>query len=240
MALLCWSGGCDSTLLLYKLLKSGNKNVRTIAINHHAIDAYIQNRTSRMMILRKLARRWLKVKEHTELNIRPDCGGDWTHRSMGQPSIWQFNAITYLGEKENLYLGYIKPDCIWHYRTELFTIFENVCRISDRSGKLLLPLEWYSKGDVIKELIKVGLDKLVWWCEKPASENDFKPCGKCPPCKTVISARIALSRHMQSDIIETITDPIDQTEEKSETKETGIEVCEKNLSLGPHNCKNNS
>lgn len=232
MALLCWSGGCDSTLILYKLLKAGNKNVRTISINHHQIPAKFQNKTSRMMILRKLAKQGLKVKEHTELNINYDCGGNVSYHNMAQSSIWQFNAMVYLGEKENLYLGYIKPDCIWHYRTELYNLFGNVCRITGRTGKLETPLEWYTKEDVIKELANVGLENLVWWCESPNGEHDFKPCGKCVPCKTVSAAKNDFKKSKQLDVFEGITDLLDQPSE-----EKAKEVTEKPLTLGPHNCK---
>ena len=141
---------------------------------------------------------------------------------MGQPPIWQFNAVTYLGEKENLYLGYIKPDCVWHHRTELFGLFKNICDITGRTGKLEIPLEWFSKDDVIRELTTVGLEDLVWWCEKPDGETDFKPCGKCPPCKTVEAARVVLKKEKKTGEIGGITDLVDRELEKTEKKDEPV------------------
>lgn len=193
MALLCWSGGCDSTLLLYKLLKSGNPNVRTISFNHHGVGAQFQNRTARGAILKWLSNKGLKVKDHTELTINADYGGHITRPDgLGQPTIWQFNALSYLNKDENLYLGYIKSDCIWHYRTQLFDLFNNACQMLHYTGSLMMPLEWETKSDIIESLTSIGLDKLVWWCEGVGYSIGSEPCGNCSTCREIKAARFLI------------------------------------------------
>lgn len=179
-----WSGGCDSTLMLLDLVKEASQNspIRTISINHECIGG--KGRSARLQIRAILEARKLPITfseidiKDGEKNVCMQIGKDGFSL---QPSIWISEAMRYLSENEDLYVGYIKTDCVWHKMHELRSAFEWLQKLSGKTGTLKTPLEWCSKCEVLKELKKDKdiFDK-TWWCEY----NNESPCGVCEPCRT--------------------------------------------------------
>ena len=191
MSLVVWSGGCDSTLVLYDLLKEQSEHpendllrppVRAISINHCQVGAETQQKKARQRILERLRKKGFTIL-HTEVDIKNDggfavtgCGG------LIQPAFWLPTAIPYLKEDEDLYLGYIAGDDIWHYRSDIFYVFEYMSRMTHRKGKLQFPLEWTKKYEVINRLKKARLLSLIYSCENPKSKDTMRTCGRCNSC----------------------------------------------------------
>lgn len=184
MALVLWSGGCDSTLVLYRLLKEHQDEdkgyVHAISVNHDQVPANKESQIARKKILAKFKKMRLWVL-HTEVNIKSKgyrevypCGG------LTQPTIW-LTIINYLKEKEDLYFGYIKGDDIWHHKYAFEEACKNLFSLGCRSGNVIMPLEYTSKEEVIKELKQLNLLDLCWYCERP---EKGKACGDCLSCKT--------------------------------------------------------
>lgn len=193
MSLILWSGGCDSTLLLFELatkaLASGDPPPRALSVNYDdQIPAGEQHRTARQRILKEFRRRGLKVY-HSEF-VFTKQGDFGLERPPGlcQPILWLGFGQSCLMEDEDLYLGYVRGDDIWHYREHIVSTFSGMQQVSRKTGSLYFPLEWESKDEVLKQLADANLLKFVWYCETVRGSL-MKPCGWCPSCKTMSAAR---------------------------------------------------
>lgn len=177
-ALICWSGGCDSTLLLEDVLRERQHQVRTISILQNQIAGQSSEKIARRILKKKLEAKYGKFDsfEITLKQTTPAVSGQ-----MIQPLIWIPISMIYLRENEDLYLGYIRGDDMWHYRTEIFSMFNTTAQVMAKYGNLCMPLEWTSKNAVIEKLEKSGLYNYTWWCQE---FNRLTPCQDCESCKT--------------------------------------------------------
>lgn len=186
MSLVCWSGGCDSTLALFDLCKDATerKPVRVVSVRHDQVGAATEQAKARRKILAELRKRGYhiqaaEVSMKTRGQFRASGGGP----GPVQPILWLAAVLPFLGvvKREDLVLGYIKEDCIWHYKSHLQHAFDYICEMLGRShSKLVLPFEWIPKTEIIARLRKAGLYKLTFSCERP---QKGKPCGVCPCCQ---------------------------------------------------------
>lgn len=195
MSLVLWSGGLDSTLALYYELTS-KKSVRTITINHNKINSNKQEKE-------KKARKEIKAKlleegynfHSFEINIE-DNDENVSFCGLTHPIIWLPQAIFYLEPNEDLIIGWIRGDDIWHYKTHVEQIFWSMLSIMEKDGcRLSTPLEFENKYDVLSQMKKYGLEDICWWCEEPTSVG--MSCGSCDPCKNYIMASYYL-KHMKN------------------------------------------
>ncbi len=184
MSLVCWSGGCDSTLALFDLCKKSTeaKPVRVVSVRHNQVGAAHAQAKARKAILAELRRRHYHIEA---AEVRMTTQGQFRAINGGtvQPVLWLSAVLPFLSglKREKLVLGYIKEDGIWHYKSHLLHAFDYLCEMLGRSkSELVLPLEWTPKTEIITRLRKAGLYKLTHSCEKP---QKGKPCGKCACCQ---------------------------------------------------------
>lgn len=182
--LVLWSGGCDSTLALFEAIRHGN--VRAISIVHENVPAKSPSAKARDRIAKELTRRGMRFERST-VTISHDsatalygCSG-----GIDQPQLWLPIAHPFLNDDEDLVTGWIRGDDVWHYRQIVFTLFDQLQFLAHKTGKLLCPLEWDRKEEVIKRLKDADLYDLCWFCE---GTEDEKPCSNCVPCRTHSSA----------------------------------------------------
>lgn len=203
MSLVLWSGGCDSTLMLHELLKNSSAcwPVRALTIIHDQVSP-----TKQPARARKKAKYYWKKKgyhlEHTEIEInRVDSNWDVqaiNNGGLAQPVFWLTFAIPYLNEKEDLYFGYIKEDCIWHHKSEFQEGFKYLSRMCCKQGKLRTPFALAHKRSIIKRLKESDdLYKRTWWCER--NDNINKVCGKCLPCELHRTAKWQIEQGIGKD-----------------------------------------
>jgi 7-cyano-7-deazaguanine synthase in queuosine biosynthesis len=197
MSLVCWSGGCDSTLVLYDLAIKATKEdpVRALSIVSPQFPAIEAQRHARERIKQWLKKKKVPLIDYNEVELKYDNRSDFSMETGGgliQPATWIPIAATFLKEKEDLYLGYIRGDDFWHYQAQAYWAFKYLQEISRKQGVLKTPLEWQTKDDVIRKLKEIGLFKLCWTCERPSPKE--KSCGKCVPCCSMNSALWRLSK----------------------------------------------
>lgn len=215
LSLVCWSGGHDSTLALLQLARKAcwANPVKALAITHSQVLGAEENRNARKAILN-----WMKANGYfviyQEVQIKHTKGYEWndtrvphakrtfTCENSGgimQPQLWIATASLYLDESEDLHMGYIRGDDVWHYREWMCDLFYNLKTLMHKKGDLQFPLEWMEKYEVIDQLKACGLLDLCWTCEAP---DKGKPCGKCAPCKKLdaakhISKQVAAEKKME-------------------------------------------
>ncbi len=176
MALILWSGGMDSTLLLYDFLSAK-------IVDGRRKGRYVDVHDIMVPILKK---RFSCGFEHGEVTIkRKGIEILGIEHGLVQPQLWLCHASSYLWPNEDLYSGYIKGDDFWHYQGWMYEAFSNIQSIAYRTGKIKFPLEWTSKAEVIHRMRKARLQKYAWYCE--LSENG-RPCKKCFSCTTHATA----------------------------------------------------
>lgn len=200
--LVLWSGGCDSTLMLHDLALANHAHsqvkprlagdkvleapysspVRAISFSCHQIEGGgAASKKARTKIIGVLRKKGLTI-DHTEVAVSYQgdaqmlCGNG----GCAQAPIWLVYAQLFLEVDEDLYLGYIRGDDIWHHKSELHWVFQYCQSVIGKTGKLYTPLEWDRKCDVQKRLAEIELLDLCWYCEMKSD----KPCGECPACVT--------------------------------------------------------
>ena len=207
MSLICWSGGCDSTLALLDLARKSTPfdPVKALSIRHPQINAREEQDRSREAIKKWIAKRGWPViyqeiqLEHLIANDIADykkkdeipgeedivsffCVSD---NGIFQPALWVPQAALYLEDNEDLFMGYVKGDDVWHRREAVVGLFNHIQSVLEKKGKIQFPLEWTKKEEILKRLSDLKVLDLCWSCEFPKRLTPAAkpiPCGKCHPC----------------------------------------------------------
>lgn len=190
MALILWSGGCDSTLVLHNLLrqqkdgtlKDDKDGVCTLSIVHPQIGAVSQQAAARKVLAAKFEARGFRFSSGV-VRIEHDKDDRVPANQVGlvQPQIWLTTAASYLQSEEDLYVGWIRGDDAWHYAHTLRAAFDALQAVGDKKGKLVTPLDCMRKQDVLRELKELKLLDDCWHCEGVADDKN-EPCDACPSC----------------------------------------------------------
>ncbi len=206
MSLVCWSGGCDSTLALLDLSRESSEAhpVKALSVSHPQVIGDEEHRKARQAILE-----WARNKGHhivhQELHLRvhgsdgkiTGAGGKegWFNADQNggliQPIMWMPLAATYLDVREDLYMGYVREDDIWHYEGNFTRMFGDLQFLMNKKGSIKYPLKGESKVDVIRRLKELGVLDLCWYCEDP---KKGKPCDDCPSCRRHLTGLWQLDR----------------------------------------------
>lgn len=204
-ALVCWSGGLDSTAALLHAAADASKQVPVAAVsfNHRQIAAAPRERAARARILAWMRRKGYTIW-HSEVDIKwrgqvpldPSAPPETDATGKGQPSVlhpfYVGLAVPYMRKADDLVLGYIKWDPIWHWREWLYGAFGNLAVLAGVEGKLRLPLEWWEKKDVLENLEKWKFPfDLCWSCQEPKGRRS---CGACDSCTERREAERSLAR----------------------------------------------
>ena len=180
-----WSGGFDSTAILLALCKTfPNKTINTFSVEHGCAGSGKADRAARIRISKELHKRGYKISAY-DVKIDNYYGNGY---GLSQPVMW-FSQIGHLiGRAGVICFGYIRGDDFWHYQEAAKLILQGYNMFKDVNAtetKVLMPLEWKSKKEIIKYLRKNDLDKLCNYCEGNTDDElgEDEPCHKCHSCK---------------------------------------------------------
>ena len=218
MSLVCWSGGADSTLVLYDLLREQEKekkrsrrertdglerkllnkekpsdvtDVRAISVRHTQVGASAEQFQARARIREILRRRGLRFK-HVEISFLHKGGFQVKQQGFAQAMFWLGITLPYLRSGENLYLGYISGDRIWSYWAHLRRVFDSgTSMLGLANVDLETPLYHARKAQVLHRLRRARLIRATWTCE---DAKKVRACRRCLHCKTRALARDELGR----------------------------------------------
>lgn len=193
MALVVWSGGCDSTLVLHDVAKEQG-GARALSVRHFQVLAAEESAAARGKLLARFKKMGLNIEHST---VKVDQEDSWVQGyhcdgGLAQPILWLSMAVSYLTEDEDLYFGYHKGDDFWTFSFPFADAFRALQKVRGGKGKLRYPLEHLHKADILKRLQALGLYRDCWYCETPRRKPG-KRCGKCRPCITHRTALWQLS-----------------------------------------------
>lgn len=191
--IIVFSGGFDSTLVLYNLLNEG-KDVITVEIEVDvSYEKVNMEREARDRIINYLSSKFYdrqikrnKITINSSKSVIKSSG-------LAQPLFWVPSALlcTEAFSKNHIYFGYIQNDQ---------TNIEYIKGIVKSAEKLQpykeficeFPLLFTSKEEVLYTLIENEpfLFENATTCENAFNKDDF--CGDCKPCKHLISALLSL------------------------------------------------
>lgn len=174
-----WSGGLDSTFLVWRLLQD-KKNVRDVYINlrNNSVKAVAEIAARRKLreVLATFSGNGNLIESY-EPQIDVDYGQLFV---MKQNCIWLLMlAYSCCENTKSVQMAYVMNDCSLSYMDEMQRLWASIGAFSD---KALPPLEfpiikWNKK--IIKSTLPPQLLEHIWYCENPF---EGKPCTKCDTC----------------------------------------------------------
>ena len=199
-----WSSGCDSTLLLYELLKKyGPDKVVAISCRFPWLN---KKKASHEVVFRQRFIDMLKRNNtgldtftHYTIDVtwqyRPKNTKNGGYYSSGllQAYSWLSIAFPLLKPNSWFYIGTIRgDDLVTLYLQQFQTMFEACAKMLNKEVHLCMPYVGYTKAKVLTKLIEYGIYDYTWFCEKPESPTSG-PCSRCHPCETHTEALAAIA-----------------------------------------------
>lgn len=190
LPLLLWSGGLDSTYLLWCRLANGQA-VDVLYIN---LDNNKENSELEQKAIKKLKTIFKKaclpagIRKEYEYVVPTKTSIVVT---LPQAVIWNDGILWNYNpqEHESVELSYVQGDDFWHYRDRIASyqkiMFQAHIKNIPETFEVTYPLEWMKKYEIIKKMQETDLGKkllkAVRYCELGSSK---KPCGECSSCIT--------------------------------------------------------
>ena len=209
MKICLFSGGFDSTYMLYRLFSEGDDKVLIISAipdKGYSGEKIDREKEARKNIIEYLSKKYPKTKyEVSEVGINHGIVKSGVRRALVQPITWMDALITSsifqeCTENDNIifYMSYIKGDDALQKRYDIENIINssfNILFIEDcrPDVKVVFPLCNCDKSEVIFNLMSAEIDlcKLATTCENAWSKSD--DCGECRPCSELKWALIKLT-----------------------------------------------
>ena len=198
-----WSGGCDSTLLLYELLEYyGPNKVRAITYKYpwYNEEKYKLEEEKRIEFLDFLATKGLDGFKRKEL-IMEDSSNIPDFDAMPGGNVqcpgWLLTPI-HLESGDYFYDTTIQNDDIISNNVHLTDMVVGLSTLLHRDINFRQPYIYFSKSDIIEKLFYYGIYDYTWFCEMP---NEDGCCMQCAPCKTHYTALRGLEILTESDRI---------------------------------------
>lgn len=194
-----FSGGLDSTYLVWKNLKEGNE-VQPVYIeiqNNAAKTMLEKNRIE--LLFEKFAEEF--NKSYDERKIHEIIYVAKVHITYSEYSlyfkqlpIWIFGMSFLQSMKvDEIQIGYVMNDDAISYLNEIKRIYMSYSGICKSMIKLKFPIIKSHKSEMVRELPKKYLN-LIISCENPSivgSEDEkiikYRPCCECGACNRIIS-----------------------------------------------------
>lgn len=187
--LILFSGGLDSTYLVYETLKTSNVHLVYVVGNVYTEKMKLE------LAAREKIKQWFTDNPHSEFKIISDTVlhfeiGDFRQMFNGmkitQPAMWLFPALYYYkaGLHTSVQIGYVKDDVILPYLEDLKTAWQSLSNVAKHEFvPLTFPISHIEKSFSYSAL-PVDLRSLIWVCDTPQinGQRQMIECGRCGPC----------------------------------------------------------
>lgn len=188
--LILFSGGLDSTALVYRRLQEGPCDVMYADGGQSVfkIQAELKARRKIIEYLNTVCpykvRQDYRIDQHVSLASSPDL-------RYSQPAAWLFIALMIAdpSKHSSVQVGYVYDDggfCRWLPNIERAWV--ELQSFSRWGGPI--PLE-FPLIDIPKVQLLAAIDpeliNMIWVCEQPKYDEPTKQCGKCGPCRKALA-----------------------------------------------------
>lgn len=179
-----FTGGLDSTYLVYKNLMEGN----IVYLYYIEIE---NNKNKTKLELKNIERIYKIFEEQFPGKIYESRTIfkilTWENNynfALIQPPIWVL-GISFIQNKnfDEIQIGYVSNDCAISYINDILKLYNSYSPLNDNEKSMIpltFPLMKYSKEEIMNSLPKI-YSKNVYSCEGPSME--YIPCGSCVTCK---------------------------------------------------------
>jgi len=176
-----WSGGLDSTALIWNYLKSGHNvtagyfairnNVCKIRCELRAIDRMLPF-LERYRFKFNGVMGWFKWNYGGNINFkRPEC------------PIWISVCAMLTEPYDEIGVGYVLEDNVTRSDMAGFQrLFKSLQQLSHCHNKLAYPL-WRTPKQKLFNDLPPELRRFLWTCEDPQGKSPYRPCGRCHSCR---------------------------------------------------------
>jgi putative endonuclease len=222
-ALVCYSGGCDSTMIVNELVRNTTKYVRVLVIKSKQINDKGQKEAREAYI--KHIEEGLSIRIPViEVELGRDRGGfvqinGVESMGLNQQVLWLTMAFQVAESNEDIYFGHLQGEQVltqWHLFEK---IAKNLRKIMMKDCGIFVPLRYKDKCSILHYIKENKLDKMVSWCQYPVKgvEGIFEPCGKCNPCITNKIGEYKLELTYGKDKNKDITDATEKLKNELES-----------------------
>jgi len=194
--LVLFSGGLDSTYLIWKNLKDGNIVTPVyIEIKNNETKSILEK--NRIELLYKEFKKEFKESILRDIiyavNVSVSAYEDSLY--FKQVPIWLFGMMFLQSTNvDEIQIGYVSNDDAISYLSDIQKIYKSYQVICEPMKPLKFPLTKMKKYQMAKELPEQYL-KLIISCEnakiigsKDAEFIEYEPCCECVPCKGIIAS----------------------------------------------------
>lgn len=193
--LIPWSGGMDSTYLVYKAIMAGCEVTTAyyeIENNSIKVKAELKARNEMMDYFRTLASEHGTRYYDRGTIFKMNTGGGFNISPIGvfsQTPLWVLASAYYAADYDCVAMGFVQGDETISWQKEYIHLFDAYKKIrrdftEPSKVKLIFPIS-RTKKDAIHYLLPIELKYKTWTCEDPINiENSLYECGCCLPCKT--------------------------------------------------------
>ena len=188
-----FSGGLDSTYLIWKNLKEGNTVFPIyVEIENNKIKTKLEKNRTKLL--------YEKFREEFSFNIcdieyslRVKVTGGSSNLYFQQMPIWILALLYNQNCYSEIQIGYVMNDDAMSYLKDIEKIYRSYEAISEKLIPITFPLKKVSKHQMARDLPRKYLN-LIISCENPkilGKETDefieYEPCCECVPCRHIIA-----------------------------------------------------
>lgn len=211
--LILFSGGLDSTYLMWKNLKEGNKVYPVYFEITNNENKTIVEKQQIKLIISELER---EFDTHITINYVTNFGvlSYQDNVMFSQPLIWAISMPFSIDNyHDEINVGYVSGDDAILYLNEIKQLYEATKPFTKKHLELRFPLveEKIYKQEIVDKLPK-QYHMLVSSCENPRLKNigfkyglntyrGFEPCCNCVPCKKIIANDYFYSEGIENNYI---------------------------------------
>ena len=179
-----WSGGMDSTLLIYDFAKRGYNvwaySFENIVFNQRKMENESQARKRFLQFAKSEG----LIIHHRHIKVRSEVGIG--SKGYAFPGISLCTVMPYFVNRCDVVFGFVRGDCFWRCSKDFIRAFYSMSRVFEyKNIRLLFPWKGFNKKQLGRRFIKSGIpEDCIWVCEMPEKRgDDFVKCGKCLPCR---------------------------------------------------------
>ena len=197
-----FSGGLDSTYLIWKTLKEDNEVYPVYVEIENNGNKTILEKNRIKLLVKEFRKEFTNEKDYSgrrihdiEYVLRVSVSTSESSLFFKQIPIWMFGtAFLQSLSIDEIQIGYVANDDAISYLDDIRKIYWSYQTICEPMKKLTFPLSKIRKIEMAAQLPKKYLE-LIYSCENPriigsvdAEKIEYEPCCGCASCKHIIAS----------------------------------------------------